>query len=230
MSGIGVALRSASLVLGGRRVLAGINLDLEPGAHCLLLGANGSGKTQLLKLLGGERWPTPSGRERRDYRDARGRALELSELLPHVAHVGGERQDKYHRYDWNFSVERIVASGVEGSERPLAPLARAARPRVRAILRRLALWALRRRRFLTLSYGERRRVLLARALAARPRLLLLDEPYNGLDRANRALLDAELARLARSRLTIVLAVHRAESLEELHRPTKIERLYRLQRP
>jgi molybdate transport system ATP-binding protein len=209
VSGIGVALRSASLVLGGRRVLAGINLDLEPGAHCLLLGANGAGKTQLLKLLGGERWPTPTARARRDYRDARGRRADLAELLPRIVHVGGERQDKYYRYDWNFSVERIVASGVYGADRPLAPLAPAARRRVRALLRRLALWSLRRRRFLTLSYGERRRVLLARALAARPRLLLLDEPHNGLDEASRRLLDRELSRLARTRLTIVLAVHRA---------------------
>jgi molybdate transport system ATP-binding protein len=210
MSGIGVRLEAVTLVLGGRAVLAGLDLDLEPGAHCLLLGANGAGKTQLIKLLAGERWPTPTGRERRGYRDARGRALELTELLPRIAHVGGERQDKYHRYDWNFSVERIVATGSHGGDRPLVPLAPAERRRVRRVLRRLGLWTLRRRRFLALSYGERRRVLLARALAARPRLLLLDEPYNGLDRESRALLDRELGRLARTRLTIVLAVHRAD--------------------
>jgi len=210
VSGVGVRLEAVTLVLGGRAVLEAIDLDLEPGAHCLLLGANGAGKTQLLKLLGGERWPTPTGSERRDYRDARGRALELAELLPRIAHVGGERQDKYHRYDWNFSVERIVGTGTHGGDRPLAPLAPAARRRVRQALVRLRLWPLRRRRFLTLSYGERRRVLLARALAGRPRLLLLDEPHNGLDRASRSLLDRELARLARTGLTIVLAAHRAE--------------------
>ena len=209
MSGVGVRLEAVTLVLGGRAVLRGLDLDLGPGAHCLLLGANGAGKTQFMKLLAGERWPTPNGRERRGYRDARGRPIELAELLPHVAHVGGERQDKYHRYDWNFSAERIVATGARGADRPVGPLRPAERRRVGQVLRRLALWPLRRRRFLTLSYGERRRVLLARALAGRPRLLLLDEPHNGLDRTSRALLDAELARLARTRLTIVLAAHRA---------------------
>ncbi len=210
MSGVGVCCRHVGLVLGGRRVLQHLNLDLAPGEHCLLLGANGAGKTQLLKLLAGARWPTPTGRGRRDYRDGRGRALELSELLPRLAYVGGERQDKYHRYDWNFSVQRVVATGTHGGDRPLVAPGPAARRRVRRLLVRLKLWPLRRRSFLSLSYGERRRVLLARALAARPRLLLLDEPHNGLDRDGRALLDRELARLARTRMTIVLAAHRAE--------------------
>jgi molybdate transport system ATP-binding protein len=208
VSGVGVGLERVDLTLGGARVLRRIDLELLPGAHVLLLGANGAGKTQLLKLLGGERWPTPTGRERRTYRDRRGRPLELSELLPRIAYVGGERQDKYLRYDWNFSVERIVATGCHGGDRPIVTLRAAERRRVRGLLVRLRLWQLRRRRFLTLSYGERRRALLGRALAGRPRLLLLDEPYNGLDRESRALLDRELGRLARTQLTIVLTAHR----------------------
>jgi molybdate transport system ATP-binding protein len=210
MSGIAVVLGDASLELGGRVVLHDLTVELACGAHVLLLGANGAGKTQLLKLLAGERWPTPTGRERREYRDAAGRLLELSELLPRIAHVGGERQDKYLRYDWNFSVERVVATGCHGGDRPIVRLTSVERRRVRGALRRLRLLALRRRRFLTLSYGERRRVLLARALAGRPRLLLLDEPFNGLDSASRQLIARELARLAATGLTIVLATHRAE--------------------
>ena len=214
MTGVGVRLERVSLDLGGRRVLRSLSLDVAPGERVLLLGANGAGKTQLLKLLAGERWPTPPGRargpgrDRRHYRDARGRACQLPDLLPRVALVGSERQDKYLRYEWNFSVQRVVGTGCHGSDRPLAPLARAEARRVRGALKRLGLWRLRRRRFLTLSYGERRLVLLARALAGRPRLLLLDEPYNGLDRRCRTLLDRELRRLAGTRLTIVLAAHR----------------------
>jgi molybdate transport system ATP-binding protein len=210
MSGVGVRLEHVELELGGRVVLGPVSLELAAGTKVLLLGANGAGKTQLLKLLAGERWPTPRGRERRLYLDARGRELELSELLPRIVHLGGERQDKYLRYDWNFSAQRVVGTGCHATDRPTLPLAAADRRRVRQLLRRLGLWALRRRRLLTLSYGERRRVLLARALAARPRLLLLDEPFNGLDAASRALLRGELRRLARTRLTLVLAAHRAE--------------------
>jgi molybdate transport system ATP-binding protein len=210
MSGVGVHCRGVGVVLDGRAVLRGIDLDLPPGSHCLLLGANGAGKTQLLKLLAAERWPTPTGQEQRTYRDAHGREVDLPTLLPSIALVGGERQDKYYRYDWDFSVQRVVATGVHGATRPVMTLTAVERRRVRQVLVRLGLWTLRRRTFLSLSYGERRRVLLARALAGRPRLLLLDEPHNGLDRDSRRLLDRELARLARTRLTIVLAVHRAD--------------------
>ena len=209
MSGIGIELRRAGLELDGRVVLAELTLTLPPGAHVLLLGANGAGKTQLLKLLCGERWPTPTGRESRRYLDRRGRTLELSELLPRIALVGGERQDKYLRYDWDFSVQRVIATGCHGGDRPIVTLTAAERRRVRGLLRRLELWPLRRRRFLTLSYGERRRVLLGRALAGRPRLLLLDEPFNGLDGRSRTLLDRELVRLGSTGLTVVLASHRS---------------------
>ena len=212
MTAIGVTCDSASVVLDGHVVLDRITLAIRPGEHCLLLGGNGAGKTQLLKLLAAERWPTPraDGRERRDYTDRYGRPLEPREVLSRIAFIGGERQDKYHRYDWNFTVRRIVATGVHGIARPIVRLTPAERQRVRSLIARLGLERLARRKFLTLSYGERRRVLLARALAMRPRLLLLDEPHNGLDAASRRLLDREITRLSRTRLTMVLSAHRAE--------------------
>jgi molybdate transport system ATP-binding protein len=206
----GVQLEHVDLVLGARPVLRDVSLDLAPGTKWLVLGGNGAGKTQLMKILAGERWPTPTGREHRAYRDSRDAPLDLVDLLPRIAFVGGERQDKYLRYDWNFTVQTIVGTGCHGVERPLQPLKAAERARVRVLLRRFGLWSLRRRRFLTLSYGERRLTMLARALAGRPALLLLDEPYNGLDRAARATLDRELARLARARLTVVASAHRPE--------------------
>jgi molybdate transport system ATP-binding protein len=212
VSSIGVVCEAASVVLDGRAVVDAVNLTLAPGEHCLLLGANGAGKTQLLKLLAAERWPTPrpDGRERRGYSDGTGRPLETREVLPRIGFVGGERQDKYYRYDWNFTVHRVVATGVHGLARPIARLTPVERARVRRLLVRLGLVPLARRKFLTLSYGERRRVLLARALAMRPGLLLLDEPHNGLDGEHRRWLDRELQRLARTRLTLVLSAHRAD--------------------
>ncbi len=217
VSGIGVELHRVSLELGDRVVLDTVSLSLAPGTHALLLGANGAGKTQLLKLCAGERWPRPDDDAWRVYRDGKERVLHLSDLLPRLALVSGERQDKYHRYEWNFSVARVVATGVHGVERPLLALTSAQHARVRRVLERLGLWRLRRRRFLTLSYGERRRVLLARALVSRPRLLLLDEAYNGLDGDSREWFNRELARLARTKMTIVLAVHRLEDAPSMFR-------------
>lgn len=212
--GIGIRCHRAGLVLGGRSVLQPMDLDIQSGSGVVLLGPNGAGKTQLLKLLGGERWPTPTAEndERRDYRDSRGDALEAIEALPRVAFVGGEWQDKYYRYDWNFTVRRVVSTGVHNTLRPLARLNSAERARVRALLKRFALEPLARRPFLTLSYGEKRRVLIARALAGTPGLILLDEVHNGLDRTVRRQLDAELAAARRAGVTVVLAAHRADDV------------------
>jgi molybdate transport system ATP-binding protein len=207
---LGVELEHVRLVLGERAVLRDVALRIEPGSKQLLLGANGAGKTQLLKLLAAERWPTPTGRERRRYFSASGETLGIPEILDRVAFVGGERQDKYVRYEWDFTVHAIVGTGCHGVERPLRPLRPAERARVRALLRRFGLWELRRRRFLSLSYGERRLTLLARALAGQPAMLLLDEPYNGLDARARATLDRELARAARGSATVLVSAHRAE--------------------
>ncbi|MFO0335647.1 MAG: ATP-binding cassette domain-containing protein [Pseudomonadota bacterium] len=212
MSGVGVRLERVALTLGGRRVLDGLDLELRPGGRWLLCGANGAGKTQLLKLLAGERWPTPTGRERIAWYDAAGDELALPQLKPALALVGGERQDRYFRHDWNFTVQRTVGTGCRGTDRPLDRLRPAEAARVRELLRRFGLWPLRRRPFLSLSYGQRRLALLARALAGEPRLLLLDEPFNGLDAAARALLKRELARLGRSRTTLVVSAHRAEDV------------------
>jgi molybdate transport system ATP-binding protein len=217
VTGYRVVCHRASLVLGGRTVLGPINLDIAAGSQVLLLGPNGAGKTQLLKLLGAERWPTPteSGDEYRDYYSGEGAPLDTSEVLPHIEFIGGERQDKYYRYDWNFTVQRVVSTGVHNTARPIVRLKPAERARVRALLKRFALERLARRRFLTLSYGERRRVLIARALAGQPALILLDEVHNGLDAQTRRVLDRELCRLASRGTTLVMAAHRADDVPQV---------------
>ncbi|HZF17837.1 MAG TPA: ATP-binding cassette domain-containing protein [Steroidobacteraceae bacterium] len=206
-----VRLRHINLTRDGRRILRGVNWTVAPGERWALIGANGAGKTQLLKLIAGDVWPSPSARARRDYRLGDD-SVELREIRNDVAYVGAERQDKYERYGWNLTVEQVLATGVHASDLPLEPLTPAARRRVRGLIRRFALAKLRRRRMLTLSYGERRRVLIARAFAMRPRLLLLDEVFNGLDFEHRERLHAILDGLARSRVPWVVSAHRAEDL------------------
>jgi molybdate transport system ATP-binding protein len=204
-----VALEHVDLQYDGRPVLRDILWRIRPGERWVLAGGNGAGKTQLLKLLAGDVWPMHTGRERRTYR-WRGEVLGHPEDLKEaIAYLGPERQDRYERYAWNFTVTAIVGTGVYRSDIPRDRLQPADRRHIARLLARLKIAHLARRRFLTLSYGERRLVLLARALAWRPALLLLDEVASGLDAANRARLMQFLESTGRARLPWVLTTHHA---------------------
>jgi molybdate transport system ATP-binding protein len=207
-----VQLAAVRLERNGRRVLGEVSWTIRPGQRWVLAGANGAGKTQLLKIVAGSVWPTPTGREVRRYRWKGESWRTPNEIQDEIAYIGPERQDKYTRYGWNHTVEQVVATGVHRTDIPLHDSSPAERRRVTTILRRLRLEPLARRRFLSLSYGERRLTLLARALASRPRMLLLDELLNGLDEGNHGRALRWLESTARSRLPWVLSTHRVEDV------------------
>ena len=201
-----VRLGGVSLQRAGRRVLDNIHWQIRPGQRWILLGANGSGKTQLLKLVAGIVRPTPASHPRLQWKlHSQWHDVPLG-VKEHIAYLGPERQDKYERYGWNMAVEDVIGTGLYATDIPLDTLTARDRRRVNMLLERLGISALARRRFLDLSYGQRRMVLLARALITRPGLLLLDEVFTGLDPQNHALLARWLARL-RGQLPLVVATH-----------------------
>jgi molybdate transport system ATP-binding protein len=196
-----IELSRCSLVLDGHVVLDEIDFALRRGERWALIGPNGSGKTLLLKMFRGDVWPTPTGRERRN-----------SQLdKEHIAYVGPERQDKYVRYGWNPTVAQVVTTGLFDEDIPLTQPSRVQRQRVTRVLQRFGLLGLRRRHMLTLSYGQRRLTLVARAFAGDARVLLLDEVFNGLDARAREKLRRALER-PRSGHDWVLTSHRPKEL------------------
>jgi molybdate transport system ATP-binding protein len=203
-----VRLKRIHLERAGRVVLRSVDWTVRPGERWVLAGGNGAGKTQLLKLVSGAVWPTPTGRESRTYLWQGEEFATPADVKDEIAYVGAERQDRYERYGWNHSVARIVGTGLYRTDIPLDPLTVSDRRHVDALLKRLSIGHLARRGFLSLSYGERRLTLLARALASRPGLLLLDELLNGLDVMNRDRALAWLQGTGRSQLPWVLATHR----------------------
>lgn len=209
---LGVRLERCSLLLAGRPVLDEVSLDVAPGARLLLVGPNGAGKTQLIKLLGGLRWPTALGPESRRYRDARGRPVDLLDARERIAYVGAESQDKYVRYGWNHTIAETVATGLYRTDIPLDEPSPAARKRVQSLLRRFALGDVGDARMLEVSYGQRRLALVARAIASQPGLLLLDEVFNGLDDRHRQRLLAALRQSLRRGGTVVSTAHRPEDV------------------
>lgn len=206
-----VSLASVGVRRSGRWVLKDISLELVPGERWALLGPNGAGKTQLLKLLAGHVWPTPTGREARHYLQGTAE-LDLIDAKARLAYVGAELQDKYVRYGWDLPLEDLVATGLHRSDLLLRPVSTLERRRVRTILRRAGLERLARHRFSSLSYGQRRLALLARALAPDSDWLLLDELYNGLDAPVRRRIDRLLAAARASGVSWVIAAHRAEDV------------------
>jgi len=203
-----VSLRSVSVRRGDTWALRDVSLDLRAGERWALIGGNGAGKTQLLKLLATDVWPTPTGRESRIYRRGR-RRVELSEVKRRIAYIGAELQDKYARYDWNLAVSDLLATGLHGTDLLLRTVSKSERRRVAAMLESCGLAPLQERRFLSLSYGQKRLALLARALVRRPDWLLLDEFYNGLDAEHRSRIDAILEHAQSFGQSWVASAHRA---------------------
>jgi len=178
----------------------------------VLAGPNGAGKTQLLKLIAGSVWPEPRKGTVRSYRWRGERHAVPAEVREEIGYIGPERQDRYERYGWNPTIEQVVGTGLYRTDIPLDPLTRADRGVIAGLLGRIGIAVFAQRRFLTLSYGERRLALLARALAARPKLLLLDELLNGLDGERRKAALGWLSRTRRSALPWVLTTHRIEDV------------------
>src|SRR3954451_950360 len=107
-----VRLKRIDLERGGRPVLREIAWTVKPGERWVLAGGNGAGKTQLLKLVSGAVWPTPTGRESRKYGWNGETWPTPADVKDEIAYVGPERQDKYERYGWNHTVTQVVGTGL----------------------------------------------------------------------------------------------------------------------
>jgi cobalt/nickel transport system ATP-binding protein len=189
------------LVVGyerGRPVLDGAALTVPPGRRLALLGANGSGKTTLLRCLSGALKPT-AGAVTVD-----GVPLEHSRrgLRAHRQEVQLVLQDPD---DQLFSAS--VAQDVSFGPLNLGLAEQEVRDRVAEALTLLAVDSLAGRPTHQLSYGERKRVAIAGAVAMRPCVLLLDEPTAGLDPSAVAEALAALARLQQHDSTVVMSTH-----------------------
>ncbi|MGW5267787.1 cobalt/nickel transport system ATP-binding protein [Rhodococcoides kroppenstedtii] len=198
MSHRSLAARAITVGYDGRDVLRGASLDVPAGRRTAILGANGSGKTTLLRCLAGAVKPA-SGAVELD-----GEALRhtRSGLRAHRQEVQLVLQDPDDQL-FSADVYRDVAYGPANLGLPAAEV----RERVESALTLLGIDGLSRRPVHQLSYGERKRVATAGAVAMRPCVLLLDEPTAGLDpRAEVEMFDA-VARLESAHTTVVLSTH-----------------------
>lgn len=198
MSHLSLRARDLRAGYGERDVLRGANLDVAGGRRVALLGANGSGKTTLLLALAGSLRPT-GGHVLLDERHV---SYKRDGLKTHRQAVQLVLQDPDDQL-FSADVARDVSFGPMNLGLPEAEVA----ARVAESLELLDIADLADRPVHRLSFGQRKRVAIAGAVAMRPCVLLLDEPTAGLDPAGVDDMVAALARLEEADTTVVLATH-----------------------
>jgi heme exporter protein A len=176
---------------GQRRVLDDVTFELEPGGFLLLLGPNGAGKTTLLRILATLLTPS-AGSVQICGADVREEASAVRRRIGFVGHSPLLYGDLTARENLRFYGRMYGVPGLEA--------------RIAGLLERVELSVRADDHTRAFSRGMRQRLALARALLHEPRVLLLDEPYAGLDVCAAGLLDGLLAERA-GRATVVLVTH-----------------------
>lgn len=189
-----LTLEGIAVSLGGRRVLHDVSASAAAGSFVGLVGPNGAGKTTLMRTILGL------------VRPEAGRVL-VDGARPVSRELGYVPQRHAFAWDFPISVRGVVLSGrtpdVGWLRRPRA-LDRAAADEA---LELVGIGELRDRPVAELSGGQRQRVLVARALARSPKLLLLDEPFTGLDMPSQESLTALFRALASGGRTVFMSTH-----------------------
>lgn len=193
-----ISVADLDVSLSHRRVITGANLEVHPGEFIGLLGPNGAGKTTLMRAILGL---IPSSGTR-----------DIARTVGYVP--------QRHEVEWGFpiNVYRTVLSGRTGLigwlKRPRAKDHAAAAEALRLV----NLEDFSHRPIEELSGGQRQRVLIARALATQPDVLLLDEPFTGLDAPNTESLLELFEELSQRGKSIVMSTHNlAEAAHSCHR-------------
>ena len=208
-------LRAVNVARGDRQVLHDVNLTVKTGEHVAILGPNGCGKSTLIMVMNCQVYPIVEpqmrvrifGRERWD----------LAELRRHFGVVGADLPGE--RTAVTTGLDAVTAGFFSASTLwPNLHVTPEMRARSWEALERMEATRLANQRVGEMSAGERRRIVIARALVHRPKQLLLDEPSNALDLAAQRELRQTLQRLAHEGTGLVLVTHHlGDILPEIER-------------
>jgi iron complex transport system ATP-binding protein len=208
-----IELDRASVIRGQVRVLHDLSLRIEAGQHTAVLGANGCGKSTLIKLVTRELYPLARADGTPPVQVLGQSRWQVDRLRSQLGIVTGDFGAHLAGMP-ELTAEDAVLGGLFASfvVPPFEEITDDMRQRAAEALERAHALPLRQRPYAELSTGEARRVLIARALVNRPQALLLDEPGTGLDLVARGHLLAMLGALARQGVTLLLVTHHIEEI------------------
>lgn len=188
-----ISLLGIEMAYERQAALEGVTLDVSPGDYLAVVGENGGGKTTLLSAILGLRAPS-----RGSVTLGAGFDRTMLGYLP--------QQSPFQR-DFPASCMEVALSGCLGGLGLRPFYGREHKKRAEAALERAGVYDLRKTPYRELSGGQRQRVLFARALCAAERMIVLDEPTNGLDPSGSALIYETLRELNRSGVAVVMVSH-----------------------
>jgi len=195
--------------LGPTQVFRNLTLRLMQGENTAILGPNGSGKTALVKLISRNIYPiVKRGSTLKIFGN---QTIKLNQLRSRIGVVSTDLEVRTPDF---ISAKDVVLSGLYGSigiNRNRIPKEEEIK-KVQKLISELELQDIYARPFGQLSDGERRRLLIARAMINKPEILILDEPTNGLDLKARHQLLKCIRMLCKGKTTIILITHRVEDI------------------
>ena len=204
-----IRFNNVSIRYGARTILKDLNWTVRQGEHWSLSGQNGSGKSTLLSLVCADN-PQSYACDISLFGHKRGSGESIWDIKRHIGYVSPEMHRSYKQ---NIPAIQIVASGLKDTIGLYVHPNEAEKEQCRKWLNIFGIGHLADRKFLEMSSGEQRLVLLARAFVKEPDLLILDEPLHGLDLDNRSMVKRLVDEYCQNpAVTLIFVTHYQEEL------------------
>ncbi|MCM3783876.1 ATP-binding cassette domain-containing protein [Neobacillus mesonae] len=204
-----IGMEHVSLRRGDKVILDDVNIQMKPGENWVILGRNGSGKTTILEMIMGYMFPSQGKVKVLDYVYGE---CDVREVRKEIGYISQTLIEKLALKD---PVWEVVATGAYAFLRFYQHIPDEVRDEAYARLEEIGFSHLAEQPFGTLSQGERKKVLLARSLMAKPRLLIMDEPCAGLDLFEREKMLQAVDELGKKDIAVVYVTHHIEEIMPL---------------
>jgi molybdate transport system ATP-binding protein len=206
-----IRLSNISVTRDKKTILSNINWDLKIGENWAVIGSNGAGKTTFLNLVRGDIWPTPGSGTRFYYTNGKSHTSPMG-FRGKTGIVSPELLDRYKKNNWNLKVSDVICTGFWDTAFLYQIPDEDQSQRALETMIFLKIEDLADTRFLDLSLGQAKKVLLARAIVQNPQLLVLDELCAGLDEDSRRDVAAVVQSLAEQGTHILCSSHTRDDL------------------
>ena len=203
------SFRNIDAYIDQKKILSNINVNLNYGENTVILGPNGSGKTTFLKLLNRSIHPIIS--KNSSFKLFNKENINIWDLRRKVGFLFKEMEQRVNK---EFNSYDLIASGFSGTfnSRYSKLISKDEKVKIENLINNWELDKITNKPFRSLSDGQKRRTLIARALVYEPKLLVLDEPFCNLDIKSNFILNKNLNKLIDKSINIIYVTHSLESI------------------